>query len=485
MQAELCYTPATELARRIRTGDLSPVEVVDAYLNRIEEYNEQLNAFRVVFDERARTQAEQAEAEVESGRVKGPLHGVPVAIKDNADIAGESTSLGREPLLRTEAGHDSLVVKRLKEAGAILIGKTHMPELGFGTQDLNWGEPTSTPYDLERNSGGSSGGSAAAVAAGLTPLALGTDGGGSIRIPAAWCGVYGFKPSFRRTPRASTRPSNAFGSVMPFSEFCPMGRDVEDTLLMYNVMSGEHPRDPFTYPAEGAAYEDAVHQSIAEMDVAYSPRLDSFPVDPAVLDVVDEAVSELAETGVEVEETEIGIGYDHETITDIWMSWLDVAYAQQNEYLKDAGIDQLGEDRDDLHPELIEVIERGYERGAVEHSVTSEARTDLLNTFEDLFEQYDLLVTPTVAVPPVKNTEEYTVGPSEIDSEPVDPHLGWCLTHPFNFTGHPAASVPCGLTDAGLPVGMQLVGPRLADENVLAASAAVERIQPQFRPPIE
>jgi len=479
MSVSICHMSASQLSLRIRQGDLSPVEVTEAFLARIDEHDARINAYRTVFHEWAREQAREAERAVDDGAVLGPLHGVPVAIKDNADIAGESTAAGKKPLLNHPVEHDSIVVERLREAGAILLGKTHMPELGYGTTDLSWGEPTSTPFDLDRNSGGSSGGSAAAVAAGMAPLALGTDGGGSIRIPASWCGLYGIKPTFRRVPRTSTTGRNAFKSIKPFSEFGPLARSVEDAALMLDVIAGPHAEDVFTLPDDETDYLGSVLDTIDGLDVAFSPDLDIFPVAGEVREIVTDAIPAFERVGATVEETEIGSERPQTELCATWMAWVDVSRATSAELLKRDGIDLLGAHRDELHPELVESIERGREWSAVEHSLIDAVRTEVAEAVRSTFDRYDLLVAPTLAVPPVENADDgYTVGPSEVDDEAVDPHLGWCLTYPFNFTGHPAASIPAGFTDDGLPVGLQIVGPRFAEDRVLAASAAFERVRP-------
>lgn len=479
MHEDVCHISASQLSLLIRQGTLSPIEVTDAFLDRIGELDPKINAYRTVFHEEAREQAREAERAVADGADLGPLHGVPVAIKDNADVAGESTAAGKKPLLNYPVDRDSIVVERLREAGAIVLGKTHMPELGYGTTDLSWGEPTSTPFDLSRNSGGSSGGSAAAVASGMASLALGTGGGGSIRIPASWCGLYGIKPTFRRVPRTTTTGTNAFSHTKPFSEFGPLARGVEDAALMLEVIAGPHAEDVFALPDDGTDYHGSIFESIAGLNVGFSPDLDVFPVADEVREIVTDAVGAFERVGATVEETEIGFDRSQEELCATWMAWVDVSRATNAELLRRDGIDLLGAHRDELHPELVGSIERGQERSAREHALTDTVRTDVAEAVRSTFDRHDLIVAPTLAVPPVENaTDGYTTGPSEVNGETVDPHLGWCLTYPFNFSGHPAASIPAGFTDNGLPVGLQIVGPRFKEDRVLAASAAFERVRP-------
>lgn len=471
------YRSATDLSRGIKQGVISPIEVVEASLDRIDELDGDINAFRVVFRKQARKRAREAKQAVERGEILGPLHGVPVAIKDSADVAGYSTPGGKKPLLDNPVEKDSVVVERLRDAGAILIGKTRVPELGYGTTDQTWSKPTATPFDLSRNSGGSSGGSAAAVAAGMVSLGLGTDGGGSIRIPSSFSGVFGFKPSFRRIPRLNSYPTDAFSAIVPFSDFGPITRTVEDAALMLQVMTGTNRRDPFTHPMDTTNYLEAINESIKELRIAYSPNLDTFPVAPAVSEIIDSAVDEFRTT-VSVEKTDVGFDHDHQTITETWMSWVDVSRALQVKTLAENGIDLFENHQDEIQPEYFEAVKRGRNMSAVEFRETSHIRTDVLNSICNTLEEYDLLLAPTVAVLPVANDDDYTTGPAKVNGEAVNQHIGWCLTHPINFSGHPAANVPAGFTESGLPVGMQIVGRRFQDDLVLAASAAFEHLNP-------
>src|SRR5437588_2528516 len=291
MSEDLCFMPATEMAARIRRRALSPVEAVEAFLTRIGTRNSAINAYVTVVADQARAAARAAERAVMSGAPLGPLHGLPIALKDLYDFkAGVRNTFGAKPLADYVPDSDATYVHRLEAAGAIVLGKTNTPEFGHkGVTDNLLVGPTSTPFAPGKNAGGSSGGSAAAVADGLAALAQGTDGGGSIRIPAAFCGVYGFKASWGRVAVA-TRP-NAFGWHTPFVHSGPLARTVEDAALMLGVMAGPHPRDPYSLPDDGTAYQAATHRSIGGLRVAYSARFGDFPVDQQVHDVVRAAVA--------------------------------------------------------------------------------------------------------------------------------------------------------------------------------------------------
>ena len=479
MTDELFFLSATELAARIRRRDLSPVEVVDAFLDRIDRTNPPITAYVRVLHERAREQARAAEQKLVAGDALGPLHGVPVAIKDLFDfIAGVPNSFGAKPFKDFVPQETTPYVAQIEAAGAITLGKTNTPEFGHKgiTDNYLWG-PTSTPFRIGKNAGGSSGGSAAALAAGMAPLAQGSDAGGSIRIPASFCGVYGYKASFGRIANV-IRP-NAFLSPTPFIHSGPMARTVEDAALLLQVMAGPHSRDPHSLPDQGIDYVAATKRSIAGMRIAYSPRFEIFPVDPRVSNVVDRAVRAFEEAGAHVEEVSLDLRRSHQELAALWCRQMGVIYAEIAAGMQHAGIDLTGAHRDDLPPEFVSLIETGRALSALDYKKDDELRTEVYDAVQGVFDRYDLLVTPTLAVPPVDNaTDGGTLGPETINGEPVERTIGWCLTYPINYTGNPAASIPAGLTDDGLPIGMQIVGRRFRDADVLAASAAFERIRP-------
>jgi amidase len=479
--AELAWTSTTQLAQRIRERELSAVEVLDAVIARIEERNPSLNALvHLAFDE-ARERARAADASLAAGEALGPLHGVPTAIKDLFDFKpGWPATFGGIPALRDHVIDTRTVwAQRMEEAGAILVGKTNSPVMGFrGTCDNPLFGPTRNPFDLSRNSGGSSGGGAAAVADGLLSFAEGTDAGGSIRIPAAWCNVYGFKQSFGRAPLV-VRP-NAFGGVIaPFIFEGLLTRTVADAALTLTALSGPDPRDPLSF----AFHDDpiaAVRRSVRGMRIAYSPDMGGFPVDPAVAAVVEQAVRALADAGAHVEPVEIRLPCDQRELSDLWSRLLTPLNLDTLEALKAGGIDMLGEHRDQLPPQYLRWMDEGLRATARDEAHDQHLRTRVLEAIQAVFDDHDLLVTPTLGCLPVPNAEVAgeTVGPSEIEGVAVDELIGWCLTYPINFTGHPAASVPAGLAHGRYPVGMQIVGRLGADVDVLAASAALERVRP-------
>jgi amidase len=480
MSAELMFTSASELARAIRSRELSPVEVLDDFAARIERRNASLNAFVFLDLDQARERAQAAELAVVQGAPLGPLHGVPTAMKDLFDFKpGWPATFGGIPALR-DFVLDAYCgwAERMEAAGAIILGKTNSPVMGYrGTCDNPLFGPSCNPFDTTRNTGGSSGGSAAAVADGLVPFAEGTDAGGSVRIPASWCGVYGFIQSFGRAPLLP-RP-NAFSSINPFIFEGVISRTVEDAALALSALTGPHPRDPLSFPFPEEDLLGALRGSVREWRIAYSPDFGGFPVEPAVSEVVAHAAHALEEAGARVEEVAFRLPRDQRELSDLLFRLLIPANVQAVETLKAMGVDLLGEHRDQLPPQYLRWLQQGYRLTALDVSRDQELRTEVFEAIQDIFVDHDLLITPTLACLAVKNADDgNTVGPSSINGVPVDELVGWCLTYPVNFTGHPAASVPAGLAAGDLPVGMQIIGRRHADQSVLCASAVLERVRP-------
>ncbi|SFT87482.1 amidase [Geodermatophilus amargosae] len=478
MSDDLAYATATELAARIRRRDLSPVEVIDAAITRIEERNPSLNALVFTAFDEARERAREAERAVTSGAALGPLHGVPTAIKDLFDFkpGWPATFGGIRALGSFSVPAYCTYAERMEAAGAVLLGKTNSPVMGFrGTCDNYLFGPSRNPFDTTKNTGGSSGGSAAAVADGLLPLAEGTDGGGSIRIPASWCGLYGYKASFGRVPYTA-RP-NAFGSINPFLFEGALTRTVDDAALALDVLAGYDDRDPFALD-DPVSFAGATRRSISGWRIALSATLGGIPVDRRVAAVVERAVRAFEEAGASVEQVDLAFDHDQRELSDLWCRLIMPLNIEGLEGLSAQGIDLLGEHRDDFPPEYLRWIDKGYRLSAQDVLRDQRMRTHVYDRIQQVLRSHDLLVTPTLAALPVTNAEDgNTVGPRTIEGVDVDPLIGWCLTYVVNFSGHPAASVPAGDVD-GLPVGMQLIGRRYGDADVLAASAVYERLRP-------
>lgn len=470
---------AASLARRIRRKDVSPVEVVDDAIARIERHNPKINALIIFGFEDARRAAKAAEAAVMRGDTVGAFHGVPIAMKDCFDYKpGWVTTFGGIRALQNYVADGyCMFVERMERAGAIVLGKTNSPVFGFrGTCDNYLYGPSRNPFDLSKNTGGSSGRSAGAVAAGLLPLCEGTDGGGSIRIPSSWCGVYGYKASFGRVPMV-TRPE-AFGNTIPFIFEGPISRTVEDAALCMSAIAGYDSRDP--YSIEGTVdFEGALRASIKGRKIAYTRDYGIFPVDPKVTTVVDKAVAAFAEAGAHVEEVKIDIRRSQMELSEMWCRLVAPKQVAALEGFRREGIDLRRDHHDDFPPEFWHWDEVGRRLTVTDFIEDQAMRSEVLDAMRTVLDRYDLLVSPTLACLAVDNASDgNTVGPAEINGEPINRLIGWCMTYLINFIGNPAATVPAGLADNGLPVGMQIVGRRYADADVIAASAAFERVRP-------
>ncbi|MFL6138164.1 MAG: amidase [Frankiaceae bacterium] len=474
---ELAYLSASRLVELIRRRELSPVELMSACLDRIERRNPAVNAFVTLCADEALDRARQAERAVAAGEWLGPLHGLPVGVKDLDPVAGVRTTRGSRLFANDVPQQTALCIARLQSAGAIVVGKTNAPEFGHKavTDNMLFG-PTSTPFDLAMNAGGSSGGSAAAVAEGLVPLAQGSDAGGSLRVPASMCGVVALMGTFGRVPVPS-RP-NGFGLLNPMVCYGPLARSVEDAVLMLDVMAGPHARDPFSLPAANGSMREGLARTARGLRVAYSPDLGGWPVEPEVAAVVREALDALREDGAIVEEVDVRLTRPHQELTGMWRRFQAIRQAEFVVIMRRQGIDVLAH-RDELAPEYVELCEWGARPSAVDYRLDDVLRTELLDALQDVLDDHDLIVSPVASVAGIANApDRRTVGPSEVMGQQVNPLVGWCMTAPYNFVASPAASVPAGRTPAGLPVGLQIAGRRFDEASVVTACAAVQRRRP-------
>jgi Asp-tRNA(Asn)/Glu-tRNA(Gln) amidotransferase A subunit family amidase len=469
---ELCYTPATQLAAAIRTKQVSPVEVVDAVLARIERLNPRLNAYCTVTADLARMTARAAEAAVLHREALGPLHGVPYSLKDLTPTQGIRTTFGSKIFEHHVPTEDAILVERLRAAGSILLGKTNTPEFGCkGMTDNKIFGTTYNPWDLTRTPGGSSGGAGAAVAAGLGPLAEGSDLDGSIRMPASFCGVVGFKPSQGRIPRY---PNGNAWNTMSFNG--PLTRTVADAALMFQAMVGPDDRDPLSLPNTGEDFSAAVQGEVRlkGLRVAWTPDLRMVPVEPVVQEICAGAVRVFADLGCHIEENSPDYHEAHELFSVL------------NASLRTAAVGDYAETwAAQMDPLLVWRLEQGRTLSLRDVGKAETARTALYQRVRQFFETYDLLLLPTTVAPPYAAHGGY---PTTVAGRPIStPYEILLLTYAFNVTGQPAISVPAGWTTEGLPIGLQIVGRRHADALVLRAAAAFEAAAPwaQRRPPVD
>ena len=458
MNTDLCLVSASALLDGYRTQTLSPVEVTQAVLARIAAVNPRLNAFNLVSD-RAMDEARAAEARWSSGQPKGLLDGVPVSIKDLILTRGWPTLRGSKTIdPKGPWNDDAPVTARLREHGAVLLGKTTTPEFGWkGVTDSALTGITRNPWNPDKTPGGSSGGAAVAAACGMGPLAVGTDGGGSIRIPVSFTGLFGIKPSFGRVP---AWPLSPFGTV---AHVGPISREVTDAALMLTVMSLPDARDSHALPYEPRDYRAGLDNGVQGLRIAYSSNLGYAKVDAEVADLVKKGVTVFADLGAHVEEKHPGFEDAGPIFQTHWFSGA-------------AALVRTLKDKNPVDPGLLGVAEQGAKITAAD-LLDAQMKRGALGMQMNLFHRdYDLLVTPTLAVAAFDVGRETPVKGRWTDWTP--------FTYPFNLTGQPAASIPCGFTKAGLPVGLQIVGPRFADALVLRAARAFETARPIKSPDV-
>ena len=474
MSQELAFTPATELRQLIDSRQVSCVEMTELFYRRIEEFNPRLNAYLTLCPEQALAAAAAADAATQQGETPGPLHGIPLSVKDLEMTKDLRTTLGSALFRDRTPDLDSVVVERVRAAGAIILGKTNTPEFGLsGTTENRLGDACRNPWDPERTPGGSSGGAAAALASGLCTLATGSDGGGSIRIPASFSGVFGIKPTQGRVPRYG---GYGFPAANHFSQSGPMSRTVADTALLLQVLAGPDSRDPVSMRETPPDFSAQLSDGVKGWRIAWSPDLGYAGVAPEVLRVTEAAARVFEELGAVVETPPLALEDPFNAFWDVFATASYTSYGHL-----------LAEHRDDF----TEYGRRAFEHGAtVTGADLSRAllRVDQLRRrMETFFDDYDLLLTPTMAVPafPVEQR------PSVIGGKAVDPFWGYLpFTFPINMTGQTAASVPCGFSQAGdsagMPIGLHLVGPQGAEAQVLRAAAAFEQARPwqDRRPPV-
>ena len=457
MSDDLCTLSATQLLRLYRRKSVSPVDVVRAALKRIHDHNPRLNAFNFIAPD-ALNLARASEARWAKGEPIGLLDGVPASIKDILLTRGWPTLRGSQTVnAKGPWIDDAPAVARLREAGAVLLGKTTTPEFGWkGVTDSPLTGVTRNPWNTDCTPGGSSGGGAAAVAAGMGPLTVGTDGGGSIRIPCGFTGLFGLKPSFGRVP---AWPLSPFGTV---AHLGPMTRTVDDAALMMNALTLPDARDWHALPHDPRDYRVGLEAGIKGLRIAYSPDLGYVKVDYEVAALVREAVQVLADLGAHVEEVGPGFENPAEIFRVHWYAGAAYVVAALP-----------AEQRKLIDPGLLEVATEGAKLTLKQHMDAVQKRGALGVAMNAFHEQYDLLITPTLPIPAFEAGREVPAGSG------MKRWTEWTpFSYPFNLTQQPAATVPCGFTSSGLPAGMQIVGPRYADALVLRAARAFEAARP-------
>jgi amidase len=455
--SEICFKTAVELARLIGERKLAPSEVMEAHLEQIENINPRVNAIVTLTAEEAMKRAREADEALARGDAKGPLHGIPVAHKDLLLTKGVRTTFGSPILKNFVPDRDALIVERLKNAGAISVGKTNVPEFGAGSQTFNgvFG-PTLNPYDMGKTCGGSSGGSAVALACGMVPIADGSDFGGSLRNPANFCNVVGFRPSPGRVPAESLLGWFS----LPVEG--PMARTVEDTALMLSAIAGPDPRSPIAINEPGSVFTQPLERSFRGTRIAWSRNLGVLPVDSRVTTAIETRRVVFEKIGCIVEERDPDFSGADE-IFKVLRAW----------YFNAMLGDLLKSNRDKLKDTVIWNIEEGARLSGTRIGEIELQRTKLYHRIREFMENYGFLILPVNQVPPFDIDQPYV---TEISGEKMETYIDWMRSCYYITTiGLPAISVPCGFTPEGLPVGVQIVGRHRDDLGVLQLAYAFER----------
>jgi len=463
---DICYMSASEMFKKIKTQEMSSLEITETIIERIQKINPLVNAYCTPTFDIAREMAKKADLSVKEGKEIGPLNGIPLSIKDLMMTKGIKTTFGSKLYENFIPDSDDIAVKRLKMAGAVILGKVNTPEFGHIalTKNKIFGE-TKNPWNLDTNSGGSSGGSASSVASGLGPLSLASDGGGSIRIPSSLCGVFGLKTTYGRIP-IGPKMGVAF---LTLDHYGPITRTVEDAALMLNVMKGFHPMDYKSLPDDGVNYVEEIKEKPKRLKIGYSMNLGFIKIlDDEVESNVIKSVNKLSQFNWEIEDAKINIKRPELAFNILVSS--GIAYDFKNE------IDQRPQD---LSPDFRNMIKAGLTYQGLDIEKAKALRLKLYEQMHKYFKNYDLLITPTTPLYAFKVdwNDMGTRFPS-IKNKALSITSWMAFTYPFNMTGHPAASIPCGWSSGGLPIGMHIVGKRYDEKTVLQVAKAFEEIAP-------
>ena len=468
---EICYMSAYEMADKIKNQEITSEEITEIIIERIEKINPIINAYCTPTFELARDMAKKADKAVKEGEKLGLLQGVPISIKDETETKGIRTTYGSLLFQNNVPREDEAVVKRLKDAGIVILGKTNTPAFGYKgeTDNLIFGV-TKNPWNLERTTGGSSGGAAGAVASGLGPIGIGSDGGGSIRIPSCFCGLFGLKPTYGRVPQNSMKMMGYLGT---FVHKGPLVRYVKDAALVLDVIAGQDDSDRYSVPKPRYSYVEKFDEKPNKLKIGYSLDLGfAEALDPEVEKFVLNGIQKFEEFGWLVEKSRIKLRNPESIFITIWSSGFAYSLGPYLESVKEK-----------MDRGLVDMINLGLSFSTKELKIAEIQREMIYEEICNIFRKIDILITPTLACP------AFELGKSQINMETMKTNInidgknvsstGWLpFTYPFNASGHPAASIPCGWSSNGLPIGMQIVGKKFDELTVLQVSKAFEDVAP-------
>ncbi|KKN13725.1 hypothetical protein LCGC14_1003450 [marine sediment metagenome] len=464
---DICYMSACEMAEKIKTQELTSQEITETIIERIEKINPIINAYCTPTFDLARELAKKADAAIKNGENLGLLHGIPVSIKDETDTKGIRTTYGCRIFENNIPLNDEAVVRRIRDAGAVILGKTNTPAFGYKgeTDNLIFGV-TKNPWNLERTPGGSSGGAAAAVSSGLGPIGIGSDGGGSIRIPSCFCGIYGLKSTFGRVPHNIMEKSGYFGT---FVHKGPLVRYVKDAALVLDIIAGQDDSDRYSVPKPNYSYLERLNERPNNLKIGYSMDLGfAEAVDGEVERSVMNGIQKFEEFGWSLEKSRIKLRNPESLFLTIWSSGIGYSIAP---FLKQW--------QDKMEPDFVELINRGLSYTVKELKIAEVQREMVYANICRAFRNIDILITPTLACPAFELGKSGIIETNVIIEGKTMTATGWFpFTYPFNLSGHPAVSIPCGRSSDGLPIGMQIIGKRFDELTVLQVSRAFEKLVP-------
>ena len=459
---EICFLPAFEMREKITSQELSSTEITEFIIERIEKINPIINAYCTTTFDLARDMAKEADDRVKKGEKSGLLNGIPTSIKDLNQVKGVRTTFGSKIYAHNIPKEDSIAIARLRKEGCVILGKTNTPEFGFKgvTDNLIFGA-SKNPWNLERTPGGSSGGAAAAATSGLSPLAQGSDGGGSIRIPAGLCGIYGLKPSYGRVPMYPRE----FIAAYDLAVVGPIVRHVKDAALMLDAMKGPFEKEMLMLPKDNTRYFEIVDDKPKKLKIGYTLDLGYAKfIDPEVEKAVIDSAQKFEKFDWDVEEAKFKLKKPERSFLTMWTSLF--AYDLKPK------LEKWG---DKLDPALLRIVQAGMSYGALDLPKAISERRKFHEQFMPIFNNYDILITPTTAITAFELGIPF---PTKINNVVVSPTAWQPFTFPFNMTGQPAATIPCGWSKEGLPIGMQIVGKPFDEKTVLQVSKAFEDISP-------
>ncbi len=474
---DIFYMPAYEMREKINTQEITSEEITEIIIERIEKINPIINAYCTPTFDLARELAKKADQAVKNGEKLGLLNGVPISIKDETETKGIRTTYGSKLMENNIPGTDAIFIKRLRDSGVVILGKTNTPAFGYKgeTDNLIFGK-TKNPWNIERTPGGSSGGAASAVASGLCPIATGSDGGGSIRIPSSFCGVFGIKATFGRVPQNLMQTSGYLGTLVHKG---PIVRYVKDAALVLDIIAGQDDSDRYSVPKPKDSYFEKIDETPKKLKIGYSFDLGfAESLDTEVEKTVFNGIQKFEDFGWSIDRSKIKLKKRNPelTMTIIWSSGFAYSLGR---FLK------AWEHK--MDPAFVKLIKMGLNYSARQIKTAEIYRELIYADICNAFKKVDILITPTLActafeignssmifdIDDETNLTNITINGKNITA------LGWLpFTYPFNMSGHPAASIPCGWSNNGLPVGMQIVGKRFDELTILQASRAFEEISP-------